>query len=84
MRYVIPHCHTSIPLEENTTSRVTVYFYSGKWIPLVCCTLVDAIGLHRKARLSGKEFLAFPFDEDPNSYTAFLLYNSGSTTRSVA
>jgi hypothetical protein len=44
-----------------------VYFYKDEWIPLMYCSLVDAIQLHHKARLLGKEFFVFPLNLDPNS-----------------
>ncbi len=57
-----------LPLEEHTTSRVVVYFYSNKlgvWIPIVFFPLVEALALHRKGLLNGAEFFVFPPDLDP-------------------
>lgn len=49
-----------IPLKEYTTSRVVVYFYSDRWIPINCFSLAEALMLYRKALRLGKEILVFP------------------------
>ncbi len=57
-----------LPVEEYTTSRVVVYFYSGGlglWIPTMFFPLAEALALHRKGLLSGAEFCVFPPDLDP-------------------
>jgi len=56
-----------LPLEEYSTSRVTVYFYRGSWIPITFYPLVEAIKLHRNASSSGMDILVFPGDLDPRS-----------------
>jgi peroxiredoxin len=55
---------TPMPLEEYTTERVVVYFYSDRWIPISCFCLAEAIALYRKALRLGKEILVFPPDLD--------------------
>lgn len=55
-----------LPLKEYAMSRVTVYFYSDRWVPIKFCSLEKAILLHHKANLEGKEILLFPADIDPN------------------
>ncbi len=51
-----------LPLGEKTRSQVLVYFHDGKWVPTICCPLVDAIELHRKGLIAGSEFFVFPPD----------------------
>ncbi len=46
-------------------SRVVVYLYSGRWIPIMFCSLLEAISLYRQALQTGKEVYVFPFDADP-------------------
>jgi hypothetical protein len=48
-------------------SRVVVYYYSGRWIPLKFCGLAKAIKLHRQAKLQGRELFIFPPDFDPDN-----------------
>ena len=55
-------------------SRVVVCFYSGKWIPIMFCPLVDAIALYRNALKEGKEIFIFPPDSDPNDFFSELAY----------
>lgn len=54
-----------IPLEEQQTSQVVVYFYSNRWIPMNCFSLAEAIALYRKALFLGKEIIVYPSDFDP-------------------
>lgn len=58
-----------LPLKEYAMSRVTVYFYSDRWVPIKFCFLEKAILLHHKANLEGKEILLFPADLDPNEFS---------------
>ncbi len=55
-----------LPLKEYAMSRVTVYFYSDRWVPIKYCSLEKAILLHQKAKLEGKEILLFPANVDSN------------------
>ena len=55
-----------LPLEEYTMHQVVVYFYSGRWIPIMFCRLAEAIALHHKASLQGRELYVFPPDVDPS------------------
>lgn len=55
-----------LPLKEYAMSRVTVYFYSDRWVPIKYCSLGKAILLHQKAKLEDKEILLFPVNLDPN------------------
>lgn len=55
-----------LPLKEYAMSRVTVYFYSDRWVPIKYCSLGKAILLHQKAKLEDKEILLFPTNLDPN------------------
>lgn len=57
-----------LPLFEATASRVVVYFYNSRWIPIAFSTLADAITLHRNASCVGKELVVFPCDLDPESF----------------
>ncbi len=61
-----------LPLEEYTTSRVVIYFYSGRWIPIKYCRLEKAIAICRQARLQGQQMFVFPPDFDPNDSEIFL------------
>jgi hypothetical protein len=54
-----------LPQEENTTSRVVVYFYNGGWIPITFYPLVDAIRLHLIGISSGMDIVVFPPEIDP-------------------
>jgi hypothetical protein len=60
---VISPWKTPIPIEEYTEEPVVVYFYSDRWIPITCFSLMEAITLYRKAVALGKEILVFPSDE---------------------
>lgn len=57
-----------LPLEEYTAQRVVVYFYSGKWIPITFSRLLDAIALHHKAKIEGREIYVFPSDVNPHNF----------------
>lgn len=54
-----------LPLEEYTTNKVVIYFYSGRWIPITFYSFVEAIELHRRAVLEGREVFVFPSDLNP-------------------
>jgi hypothetical protein len=56
---------TPLPHGGYTMSRVVVYLYSGRWIPIMFCSLIEAISLYRQALQTGKEVYVFPFDADP-------------------
>ena len=64
-------------------SRVVVCFYSGKWIPIMFCHLVDAIALHQNALKEGKEIFIFPPDSDPNDFFSELAYMQPPRLREV-
>ena len=49
-----------LPLEDYAKSRVVVYFYSDRWIPISCFKLTEALALSRKGLLKGKEIFVFP------------------------
>lgn len=55
-----------LPLGEYTTSRVVVYYYRGRWIPVKFCRLAEAIQLSDQARLQGTEMFIFPPDFKPD------------------
>ena len=61
-----------LPLEKYTTSRVVVYFYTGRWIPIMFFRYSEAIELHRKAALQGWSIFIFPHDLDPRDFNAFF------------
>lgn len=59
---------TPLPIEENKTSHVVVYFYSdrlGLWIPIMFFSLIEAIALHQKGIKQGAEFFVFPLHLNP-------------------
>ena len=58
-----------LPLEEYASNRVVVYFYSGRWVPIMTYGLADAIALHQNARLLGQEIYIFPRDINPNHFS---------------
>jgi hypothetical protein len=58
-----------LPLKEYAMSRVTVYYYSDRWVPIKYCSLGKAILLHQKASLESKEILLFPTNLDPNQFS---------------
>lgn len=49
-----------LPLDDDSTRQVVVYFHSDFWIPITCFGLSEAITLYRKALLRGKELFVFP------------------------
>ena len=55
-----------LPLDEYTASRVVIYYYSGRWIPIKYCRLIKAIDLYRNAKLEGREIFIFPPDFKPD------------------
>jgi len=57
-----------LPLGEYATSRVVVYFYSGRWVPIKHCFLSKAIELYHKVLFSGQEVFLFPPELDPNEF----------------
>ncbi|MEP0747566.1 hypothetical protein [Coleofasciculus sp. FACHB-501] len=61
-------------LEDYTMSRVVVCFYSGRWIPIMFCPLVEAIAFHQNALKEGKEIFIFPPNCDPNDFLSDLTY----------
>jgi hypothetical protein len=58
-----------LPLKEYAMSRVTVYYYSDRWVPIKYCSLEKAILLHQKASLESKKILLFPTNLDPNQFS---------------
>jgi hypothetical protein len=61
-----------LPLEDYAKSRVVVYFYSDRWIPISCFKLTEAIALSRKGLLKGKEIFVFPPGLDLETKNIFL------------
>lgn len=57
-----------LPLSEYTMNRVVVYFYSGRWIPIMHYSLKDAIELYRNTVAQGGDIVIFPPDLDPNGF----------------
>ncbi len=57
---MVSHWQLPLPQDEYTQLQVVVYFYSGRWIPIACFRLNEAIGLYHKASQRGKEILVFP------------------------
>jgi hypothetical protein len=55
-----------LPLEEYTMTRIVVYYYSGRWIPIKFCRFNKAIKLYRQAKLQGQEIFIFPADFKPD------------------
>lgn len=69
-----------LPLEEYATNRVVVYFYNGRWIPIMFYNLADAIALARKASQEGKEILVFPSDLNPYHFWANLAEENANSS----
>jgi hypothetical protein len=69
---VISPWRSPLPREEYTTNQVVVYFYSGRWIPIMFCRLAEAIALHRRALLAGKELFVFPPEVNPSDSSESL------------
>ncbi len=57
-----------LPIPDHTTRQVVVYFYNGRWIPIMFFSLVSAIQLHRKAQQSGSELFIFPVNLNPDTF----------------
>lgn len=62
--------HNPLPLAVSQNQRVVVYFYSGKWVPIMFYSLDAAIELHRQAQLRGQELFVFPSNSSPNEFDA--------------
>lgn len=62
-----------LPRQEQTTSRVVVYFDNGGWIPITFYPLVDAIALHRMGLSSGMDIVVFPPDLDPRFFDSSFI-----------
>ncbi len=60
LMFVSSPWHNPLPQGDYTSRRVVVYFYSNQWIPITCFRLSEAITLHQKALLQGKELFVFP------------------------
>ncbi|MEW6494756.1 MAG: hypothetical protein AB1589_19895 [Cyanobacteriota bacterium] len=67
-KFVISPWQNPLLCRESTTQKVVVYYYSSRWVPIMFYNLSNAIALHQKARLEGKELYVFPADFDPNSF----------------
>lgn len=63
-----PPWQNPLPRDEYTTSRVVVYYYSGRWIPIKYCRLSKAIELYRQAKLEDRELFLFPPDFKPDDF----------------
>lgn len=63
-----PPWQNPLPRDEYTMSRVVVYYYSGRWIPIKYCRLGKAIELYRQAKLEGRELFLFPPDFKPDDF----------------
>jgi len=66
---VISPWSSPLPLEEYASKRVVVYFYSGRWIPIMSYGLADAITFYWTAKRSGKEIYIFPRGINPNHFS---------------
>jgi hypothetical protein len=62
---VISPYQCQLPLEEYKKNLVVVYYYSGRWVPIMFYTLEAAIALYHKAILEGREILVFPPNVKP-------------------
>lgn len=67
-----------LPQGKYTNSRVVVYFYCGRWVPVMYYSLEKAIELYRKSKLNGKEIFAFPAKLNPSDFCAELTAHSCS------
>ncbi|MBD2018137.1 hypothetical protein H6F96_29755 [Microcoleus sp. FACHB-53] len=64
-RDVVSPWRNPIPLGEDETTPVVVFFYSNRWIPMKCFSLAEAIALYHKALDLGKEIIVYPPHFDP-------------------
>jgi len=71
-RDVVSPWRNPIPLGEDETTPVVVFFYSNRWIPMKCFSLAEAIALYHKALDLGKQIIVYPHHFDPYTqrYTA--------------
>ena len=60
--------HVPLPLGSSKNSRVIVYFYNDRWLPITFYTLADAIALHYQAAREGRELVVFPPGLDPRTF----------------
>lgn len=75
-----------LPGGDDSHHRVVVYFYNDGWIPITYLCLSDAIALHRKALLEGREIVLFPPDLDLdilNNLVEKLSYKLGLAMKSA-
>lgn len=57
--------------KESNTLRVTVYFFSDRWTPILYLPLQEAIQIHREALESGCELFIFPANLNPDAFMQF-------------
>lgn len=57
-----------LPSEEYITHQVVIYFYTGRWVPIMFYPLADAIALSQKAKHLGQELYIFPTNTRPSEF----------------
>lgn len=57
-----------LPSEEYITHRVVIYFYTGRWVPIMFYPLAAAIDVYQKAKNQGQELYIFPANSLPNEF----------------
>ncbi len=72
-----------LPHSESTRSRVVVYSYVGRWMPIMSSSLENAIALSRKARPKELEIVVFPPDLNPSDFHQCFNQTGLSTSNSL-
>jgi hypothetical protein len=58
-----------IPVEENTTDKVAIYFYKNdRWVPIMFYKLEDAIAFYHQSQSHEMQIQIFPAELNPNDF----------------
>ncbi|MBW4548182.1 MAG: hypothetical protein KME25_27630 [Symplocastrum torsivum CPER-KK1] len=62
-----------LPLEEFAATKVVIYSYDDRWVPITFSNLAEAIKIYHQALLHGAEIFVFPPDSTLDHSTIGLL-----------
>lgn len=57
-----------LPSEKYINQQVVIYFYTGRWVPIMFYSFAAAIALSHQAKQSGKELFIFPTNALPHEF----------------
>lgn len=55
-----------LPSDEYTTKQAVVYYYEGKWVPIMLVDFTQALSLYKNMTLEGWKVFIFPTNCHPN------------------